>query len=477
MPEVAPTITIKQLPDQSTSIGTSTTISLVGSNMKKDKTLVGQDRDQDSTANEDGDDQNEVYTDPSHIINSGNGSSNTIDSTIGTKSHDKQDAEMSLVSSESILAEHDTPMTDVTSRDTNGAGTTEGISQEDLDGGLLDGALDDYDDLDQDTEDTEVGNGEDDFSDDDDDDDDDDNLNSKAVNKMVQSGDEMSLGDSTKSEDRDMDTADESTGYHGKDAPVVHSEDSDSDLPEPDGSDNEHEDDDDEEEDEEEDRDEDGDDDGLEDEDDEPVKKPVETRKDSIASQKPVLNRPPATEEELKDSGDELSDLSEFDDTDDSDDDDDDVPETKPTGKDSNINTATTAPAPLAQGNGKPTPAGRKRSLHDSGKDVAKQVQETVKTEQVDPIEVPNGRARLMERKAPEIEDEHHSDKESGSEAHEEEEEEEEEEEKVVEEEEEEEEDMETKQLHKDALEALTSIEVEFANLRDKYGYVICKAQ
>ncbi|KAI1317347.1 hypothetical protein EDD11_008527 [Mortierella claussenii] len=373
------------------------------------------------------------------------------------------------------------------------SGIGEGINQEDLDGALLDGALDDYDDLDQDTEDTEVGNGENDFSDDDDDDDLDDvddrlldssDKQEPGDDEMMHSPAGMSHTDTVKSDDR-VDTPDESADQQAKEAAPVHSEDSDSDLPDPEGSDNEHdeaEDEDEEEEDEETDEeDADGDDEEMEeDEDEEPVKKASEPKKDPVFPQKPVLNRPSATEEELKDSGDELSDLSEFDDTDDSDED-DDMPEVKSTNNKESV--AATSPSAAttmaaAQNNAKLTQAtttpagGRKRSLQASSKEGTKQQeQEPIKAEQEDKIEIPNGstgggRARLLERKVSETEEVHHSDKESGSEAPEEEEEE--EEKPAEEEEEEEEEDLETKQVHKDALEALTSIEVEFANLRDK---------
>ncbi|KAF9371377.1 hypothetical protein BGX21_005163, partial [Mortierella sp. AD011] len=462
MPEVAPIRTDNQTSPSTSSIEITTAISRIGPNMKKDKTsaLQEQDRDQE-LVNGENTDQKEIDTnhEPEHndSDNITDANESIAESANTNEDQVKQDVSMRDASPASASTEQDSPMVEsVPIRGSNGTGTTEGISQEDLDGGLLDGALDDYDDLDQDTEDTEVGNVEDDFSDDDDDDDVDD----KADHSEMHSPGGISLDDVAKSDDRDMDTADESADHHDKSASAIHSEDSDSDLPEPEGSDNEHEDDEDEDEEEDEDGDEDDGEDGDlddEDEDEEPVKKTAEPKKETILSQKPVLNRPPAPEEELKDSGDDLSDLSEFDDTDDSDEEDDDVPETKPLSKESNTNSSSVAPTSTTPINGKSLPGGRKRSLHDTSKDAAKQTQESVKTEQDDQAEVPNGRARLIERKAPEVEDEHHSDKESSSEVPE--------EGKTAEEEEE---DMETKQLHKDALEALTSIEVEFANLRDK---------
>ncbi|KAF9106875.1 hypothetical protein BGX27_008954 [Mortierella sp. AM989] len=478
MPEVAPVRTEKQTSPPSSSIETITPISRIGSSMKKEKSTTQQEQDRYQELANGDTDLKEIDTDQEHDHNDKDGSIKVDEPTIalanGIEDHDNHDVESTNASPALASSEQDTPMVERPSiRGSNGTGATEGISQEDLDGGLLDGALDDYD-LDQDTEDTEVGNGEDDFSDDDDDDDD---MDGKAGRDEAHSPNGMSLADTTN--DRDMDTADESADHHDKGAATVHSEDSDSDLPDPEGSDNEHEDDDDEEEEEEEEEEEgedadeeDGEDEDLDDEeeDEEPVQKAPEPKKDNMMSQKPTLNRPPATEEELKDSGDDLSDLSEFDDTDDSDED-DDVPETIVSNKESSTNSLSSAPVSTTPANGKPGPGGRKRSLHDTAKDTIKQVQESVKTEQDDQAEVPNGRARLMERKAPEAEEEHHSDKESSSEVPEEE-----EEDKIAEDDEEEEEevgfsmvlDMETKQLHKDALEALTSIEVEFANLRDK---------
>ncbi|KAG0246223.1 hypothetical protein BGX31_003687 [Mortierella sp. GBA43] len=370
--------------------------------------------------------------------------------------------------------EQDTPMTEVPPRRSNsGSGVSEAINQEDLDGGLLDGALDDDDDLDQDTEDTEVGNV-DDFSEDDDDLDDlDDRLldsSDKPCPDDMHSPGELSHADTSKYDDQDSEQED--NGDQRKGPAPAHSDDSDSDLPEPDGSDNENDEDEDGDDednngndsgdgdDEEDDADDDDAADGDMDVDDErPTKKISEPRKESTMSQKPILNRPSTTtEEELKDSGDDLSDLSDFDDTDDSDED-DNVPTSKSTVKESN----TTNSATVAVGNGKPQ-AGRKRSLQNAAKDSSKLDQESVKPEQKSLAEIANGKARLSERKISQTEDIHHSDKESESEEHQEEDE---EQEKPVEEEEEEE-DLETKQLHKDALQALTDIEVEFASLRDK---------
>ncbi|KAG0000923.1 Transcriptional regulatory protein [Modicella reniformis] len=378
----------------------------------------------------------------------------------------EQDIEMKETSpTPADVAEQDTSMAEAgPRRSTGGSSVSEAINQEDLDGGLLDGALDDYDDLDQDTEDTEIGNGGE-FSDDDDDDLDDRPLDSSDKldpDDEMHSPGGLSHADTSRSDD-DSEQED-SADQRRKNPGPSHSDDSDSDLPEPEGTDNENDDDDD---DDEEDADEDDGDDGdMDADEDEKPKKAPETRKETVMSQKPTLNRPSTiTEEELKDSGDELSDLSsEFDDTDDSDEGDDDVPDTKAISKESVTNASSTASA-SAVGNGRPQAGGRKKSLQDTSKVSNKQEQESLKTEQKDQTEVTNGKARLSERKVSETEDVHHSDKESGSEAHEEEEE---EEQAKPTEEDEEEEDLETKQLHKDALEALTSIEVEFATLRDK---------
>ncbi|KAG9066498.1 Transcriptional regulatory protein [Linnemannia hyalina] len=385
------------------------------------------------------------------------------------------------------VIEEDTPMADpapiVKPRELP-SGIPEGIDQEDLDGGLLDGALDDYDDLDQDTEDTEVGNGDDDFSDDDDDDDDLDGPLLDSTDKTNHYSDAQTPGatshaDTAKSEEPDSD--DEMDQDERDEA--LQSEDSDSDLGDLDASDNDQDDDDDD--------DDEGDADGEDaddddDEEEEEIKPPV--KKDTVLSQKPTLHRPSITEEELKDSGDELSDLSEFDDTDDSDED-DDIPEPKPAVKEAPVSappaspTAATAPtgSTAASTTGpaaptttlKPTLGGRKRSLHEATVEPMKPEDESIKSEQEDQVEIPipSGRARLSEpgsrkRRVSEVEDTQPSDKESESEVAEEEE----EAEKTTKEEDEEgEEDHEMKQLHKDALDALTSIEIEFASLRDKY--------
>ncbi|KAG0196761.1 Transcriptional regulatory protein [Mortierella sp. GBA30] len=391
---------------------------------------------------------------------------------------DQDMADASPIPAEVI--EQDTPMNEAAPHVLSVAesGMGQAIDQDDLDGGLLDGALDDYDDLDQDTEDTEVGNGDHDFSDDDDDLDDVDDRLLDSSDKPGPDDEILSLEETIqtkRSEDHDMDT------HHDTDMQERDSEDSDSDLAEPEGSDNDHEEDEDGGEADEEDVEE----DDEEEDEDESLSKPTGLRKDSGAplSQKPVLHRPAAAEEELKDSGDDLSDLSEFDDTDDSDED-DDMPGIKTSQKEPSTKAsvpATLALTPSATNNIKPMP-GRKRSIQETNKDPSKQDQESIKAEQQDQIEIPNKRARLSEPANRNIsldtEDAQNSDKESVSEAaeDEEEEEEEEEEEKAVGEEAEGEgegegdegEDEETKQMHKEALNALTSIEVEFANLRDK---------
>ncbi|KAG9320069.1 hypothetical protein KVV02_004472, partial [Mortierella alpina] len=366
---------------------------------------------------------------------------------------DQEMADASPIPAEVI--EQDAPMNEASTfiASVSGSGMGQAIDQDDLDGGLLDGALDDYDDLDQDTEDTEVGNGEHDFSDEDDDDLDD--VDERLLDSSDRPGpdDEMLSPEGTaqtntaKSDDQDTDANEHNRDMLDKGSVALHSEDSDSDLPDPEGSDHEHEEDDEDGGDADE---EDVEDEDEEEDDDEPPAQP--TRKDSGAplSQKPTLNRPTTTEEELKDSGDDLSDLSEFDDTDDSDED-DDMLDTKTLQQDATAKTSS-LPAPSASATTvnnsvRPLPGGRKRSMQDmNNKGTAKQDQDSIKTEQEDQVEIPSKRARLSEpanrnKTSPEVEEVQNSDKES---------------------------DEETKQMHKEALDALTSIEVEFANLRDK---------
>ncbi|KAI1296389.1 hypothetical protein EDD11_007355 [Mortierella claussenii] len=179
----------------------------------------------------------------------------------------------------------------------------------------------------------------------------------------------------------------------------------------------------------------------------------ADVKKDAVSyPQKPTLNRPAQViEEELKDSGDDLSDLSEFDDSDDSDDD--------MTERTSSSNTASKAKASetssstvntgVSGSSSRPAPGGRKRSLREQSKELRGQEDKSQK--QTDDME----------------ENSHHSDKDSGSEAAEEEGEE--AGDKTNGEDDlEEEEDLEKKQRHMDALDALTRIEVGFASLRDK---------
>ncbi|KAF9297003.1 hypothetical protein BGZ88_011320 [Linnemannia elongata] len=359
-----------------------------------------------------------------------------------TADQDEDMKEASPITTEVI--EEDAPMTEPTPivkpRELP-PGIPEGIDQEDLDGGLLDGALDDYDDLDQDTEDTEVGNGDDDFSDDDDDDDDLDGPPLNSTDKPNHNSDAQTPGATShakiaKSEEPDSD--DEMDQDERDEA--LQTEDSDSDLGDLDASDNDQDDDD--EDDDEGDADgEDADDD--DDEEEEEIKPPV--KKDAVLSQKPTLHRPSITEEELKDSGDELSDLSEFDDTDDSDED-DDIPEPKLVVKEDLVSApsappaaataptgsaaaSTTGPAATTTATVKPMLGGRKRSLHEAIVEPVKPEDESIKSEQEDQVEIPipSGRARLSEpgsrkRRVSEAEDTQPSDKESESEVAEEEE-------------------------------------------------------
>ncbi|KAF9317805.1 hypothetical protein BGZ91_005284 [Linnemannia elongata] len=359
-----------------------------------------------------------------------------------TADQDEDMKEASPITTEVI--EEDAPMTEPTPivkpRELP-PGIPEGIDQEDLDGGLLDGALDDYDDLDQDTEDTEVGNGDDDFSDDDDDDDDLDGPPLNSTDKPNHNSDAQTPGATShakiaKSEEPDSD--DEMDQDERDEA--LQTEDSDSDLGDLDASDNDQDDDDDD--------DDEGDADGEDaddddDEEEEEIKPPV--KKDTVLSQKPTLHRPSITEEELKDSGDELSDLSEFDDTDDSDED-DDIPEPKLVVKEDLVSAppappaattastgsaaaSTTGPAATTTATVKPMLGGRKRSLHEAIVEPVKPEDESIKSEQEDQVEIPipSGRARLSEpgsrkRRVSEAEDTQPSDKESESEVAEEEE-------------------------------------------------------
>ncbi|KAF9584585.1 hypothetical protein BGW38_005922 [Lunasporangiospora selenospora] len=398
--------------------------------------------------------------------------------------------------------ETETPeMESVSPKSNNGMG--QAISQEDLDGGLLDGALDDYD-MDQDTEDTEVGNGEDGFSDEDDEDEDDeeaeeeeeeDNDNEeeerapKRNNKSSHARDtpdRASPATTSKSEDHDFNThEDSSSERQTKGSRTALSDDSDSDLPEPDGSDNEEDEDEEDEEEDEEDADadaEDGDDKDIEDEgddeEDEPPSKSKAIKKDIAPPppppQKPVLNRPSATEEELKDSGDDLSELSDFEDSDDSDED-EHISKANINQNDNSKNGPISTPTSSGNNKASASMGGRKRSLQEDNKESDKKELLLTKPEQEeeDNQQIPNGRSRQQsdsperKRNASGASGITQSDKETESETHEE------DAEKAVDDEEEdadagEEEDAETKQLHKDALEALTSIEVEFASLRDK---------
>ncbi|KAF9178186.1 Transcriptional regulatory protein [Haplosporangium sp. Z 767] len=480
------TVTSKDLEDQNQEKGNPTT-SIVA--------LNGQDPHEDSAI--------ELLSSAIHQQQSkleGGAVSDMLVEDVGEDAAD-QDQEMKEVSpaAAEVQEQHDTPMTEPTPLPENtGTIVGQGIDQDDLDGGLLDGALDDYDDLDQDTEDTEVGDGTHDFSDDDDDDDDDlddlDEHRKAGPNGDMNRTGGMSHAATARSRDQDADMLENDNNQRDKGSVPVHSEDSDSDLPDPEGSDNDHDDEDEGEGDADEDDAGDEEDEEDEDEDDDELhtKQPV-AKKDTPHSQKPILNRPSVLEE-LKDSGDDLSDLSEFEDSDDSDED-DDMDKTEVTQKEpSSVNPSSTAGSTAAVGTTKSAPGGRKRSVHDAGKDSARVDQEVLKTEKKkeEEVNMSNGRARLSEpasrnRKASASEDAHNSDKESGSEPPEEEEEDEEEDEdererravkkedetkvaqeRVGEEEEAEEEDHETKQMHKDALEALTSIEVEFASLRDK---------
>ncbi|KAG0225142.1 Sds3-like-domain-containing protein [Mortierella sp. GBAus27b] len=334
--------------------------------------------------------------------------------------------------------------------------TREKLSAEDLNGGLLDGALDDLDDedLDGDTEDTEAAqgsegvfndqDGEDDNEEHENEDDDKRQDSTEAADSDAEANDEVASGNkdgtqSQHSQDSDGD-GDLTMGENDDDAedegsPGDHTDDEESDHPEDDES---HADDD---EDDAADADEADDDD--DDDDVKPPGKPNDIKKDAASyPQKPVLNRPSQLiEEELKDSGDDLSDLSGFDDSDDSDDEVTQGPTKAKAG--SNSSSATTTVAATRQA------PGRKRPTRESTRD-AKEQEEKARRDAKDTMAA----------------NDQHSDKESESEtaenedAHD--------DKADCEEDAEEEEDLEKKQLHMDALAALTTIEVEFAALRDK---------
>ncbi|GJJ76397.1 hypothetical protein EMPS_08756 [Entomortierella parvispora] len=194
----------------------------------------------------------------------------------------------------------------------------------------------------------------------------------------------------------------------------------------------------------------------------------VDFKKPSLLSQKPTLNRPQLIEEE-KDSGDELSDLSEFDDTDDS----DEEESTKATSE-----AASTPKAPsTSQINTRPSLGGRRKSLRETSRERREQEQERVKRERQDeeddgdsstnerPV---SNRASQSKRHRRLSEIRHDEERDSGSDATEGEDQERKTAEEEEEEEEEVEEDAEVKLKQKQALDALSSIEEEFANLRDR---------
>ncbi|KAK3817353.1 MAG: Sds3-like-domain-containing protein [Benniella sp.] len=333
----------------------------------------------------------------------------------------------------------------------------EKLSAEDLNGGLLDGALDDVDDddLDGDTEDTEAAQGSEGvFHDQDGDDDnegdheneDDDKRqdSAEAADSDGEAHDDLASGNkdeaqSQNSHDSDDGDGDLTMGEHDDDAedegsPEAHTDEEESDHPEEEESHADEDEDDAMEQEDEED----------EEEDEKPPAKAADVKKDAGSyPQKPVLNRPSQLiEEELKDSGDDLSDLSEFDDSDDSDDEVAQGPSKAKTGNNSSSATTTSATTRATSG-------GRKRSLRDTGRDTKEQEE----------------KAKRDTKEAEDANDQH-SDKESESEAAENEEAR--DEKAEGEDDAEEEEDLEKKQLHMDALEALTTIEIEFAALRDK---------
>ncbi|KAG0271537.1 hypothetical protein BGZ95_000642 [Linnemannia exigua] len=243
---------------------------------------------------------------------------------------------------------------------------------------------------------------------------------------------------------------DENEDDEDEGTPAGQTDDEGSELPEEDGSQVE-------------DGDEDGDGDGEGDEDEEEEDDdddvPATPKRDAASfSHKPTLNRPQLIAEDLKDSGDDLSDLSEFDDTDDSDD--EEVGRSSK-GKGSSSGAAGSAAASAASAsaagaaasasalttNSRPS-LGRKRSLREPSRETKEQ-EEKVKNE-IEEDEDTNAPQSDKETESEMAEEETNEEKGEG------------------EEDGEEEEDLEKKQVYTEALEALSSIEVEFAHLRDK---------
>ncbi|KAG0029757.1 Transcriptional regulatory protein [Podila clonocystis] len=436
--------------------------------------------------------------------------------------------------------DHDVEMKDDTEQDQDEEGThttdtPKGIDQDDLDGGLLDGALDDVEeeeddddddeddeDLGHNTEDTEVGHvneneneNENGFSDEDEHMNGQEEESSSEPNGMSshetqeEEEEEREENHVSKMVHQDADLEDVSMAEENDGSAHAHSDDSDSEHPgaegiEHEGEEEEGDEDDEGEEGEEDDEDEedgedeeegsaapeDEDDDEEEEEEEAPPPPPV-VKKEISLSQKPTLNRPQIIEEELKDSGDDLSDLSEFDDTDDSDEDEEIAqPKTTKAGSSSasgstTITTSTRAAAAAAAAAVMATSvsaraaarglSGRKKSLREASAELKQEEDKAEAMKQEGEGQKTGSRTRQggspkTARSKSKTADIQQPDKGSGSEAQGEDEgvkvegEDDEEEETH----EDEEEDLEAKQVHKEALEALTSIEVEFATLRDR---------
>ncbi|KAK3844335.1 MAG: Sds3-like-domain-containing protein [Linnemannia gamsii] len=363
---------------------------------------------------------------------------------------------------------------------------TSKLSAEDLNGGLLDGTLDDEDeDMDGDTEDTEPAPGthatdreveeeeegeidedqeeEDEEEEDDDkpaDTDDDTHLkvpkgpNAHGTASPAASEDQddgSNIGDADGDVAMTEQEGDENEDDEDEGTPAGQTDDEGSELHEEDGSQVE---------DGDEDGDGDGDGDEDEEEEDDDDDAPATPKKDVASfSHKPTLNRPQLIAEDLKDSGDDLSDLSEFDDTDDSDD--EEVGRSsKSKGSSSGAAgsaaastasasaAATAASASALTANSRPSLGGRKRSLREASRETKEQ-EEKVKDE-LEEDEETNAPQSDKETESEIAEEEANEEKGEG------------------EEDGEEEEDLEKKQVYTEALEALSSIEVEFAHLRDK---------
>ncbi|KAG0041840.1 hypothetical protein BGZ83_001239, partial [Gryganskiella cystojenkinii] len=194
----------------------------------------------------------------------------------------------------------------------------------------------------------------------------------------------------------------------------------------------------------------------------------VDFKKPSLLSQKPTLNRPQPIEEE-KDSGDDLSDLSEFDDTDSDEDDGAKVPvETSIAPKTLNASQANTRPS-LTQRRKSLRGSSRERREQEQGRAAQARQEEEDDGDSSTNERPPPRRASLSQRhrRLSEIQREK-AEPDSGSEVTEGDDREGTVEENEGDEEEDEEQDAEVRVRQRQALDALSNIEEEFANLRER---------